>query len=96
MEGSGCHAVFASDSFGFSPELFSRAGEELYIAGLNSTTFPLPDRATDVQCRPAAIKVLKEAAARFVGGPGGVDDLEVLREGLVSSIQESKPFETTS
>jgi glycine/D-amino acid oxidase-like deaminating enzyme len=83
QENSGCHAVFATDTLGFSPELFSRIGEELYIAGLNSTQISLPDRATDVKSDPEAIEVLKRAAARMMGNPSGVDDLELLREGLV-------------
>ncbi|PYH44606.1 NAD(P)/FAD-dependent oxidoreductase [Aspergillus saccharolyticus JOP 1030-1] len=32
-------------SCGFCPELFSRQGTEIYIAGLNTTQIPLPDRA---------------------------------------------------
>ena len=96
MESGGCHAVFATDTLGFSPELFSRVGEEVYIAGLNSATMKLPDRATDVKCLPEAIETLKAAAARFLGKPGAQDDLQVLRAGLVSSAiwEERRPVVT--
>lgn len=46
-EQAGCHAIFAAARKGFSPEIFSRIGEEVYIAGLNSSSLPLPDIATD-------------------------------------------------
>lgn len=78
----GCHAVFATDTLGFSPELFSRIGEEIYIAGLNSTNIPLPKVATDAKIQLAAIEQLKGVAKRMLGILDQDDDLQVLREGL--------------
>jgi len=85
-ETKGCHAVFATDTLGFSPEIFSRVGGEIYIAGLNSTMIPLPSVATDAKVQPDAIKQLKEAAAGMLGMPNQPDDLEVVREGLVCKV----------
>ena len=42
-EAGGCHAIFTTMSSGFSPEIFSRIGEEIYVAGLNDASIPLPD-----------------------------------------------------
>jgi len=81
-EDKGCHAVFATDTLGFSPELFSRFGEELYLAGLNSTTLPLPALATDAVAREADVKQLKDVARGMLGGKEGEDDLVILRESL--------------
>jgi hypothetical protein len=81
-DGELCHAVFATDTLGFSPEFFARTGGELYLAGLNSTTIPLPDVATEVRPSKQAIDQLKACArAMMVGVPGR--EFEVLREGLV-------------
>ena len=77
-----CHAVFATDTLGFSPEFFARTGGELYLAGLNSTTIKLPDVATEVKPSEEAIDQLKACAkVMMMGVPG--KGLEVLREGLV-------------
>lgn len=77
-----CHAVFATDTMGFSPEWFARIGGELYLAGLNSTSIPLPEVATDVRANERAIDQLKQCAkAMMLNVPG--KDFEVLREGLV-------------
>ncbi|KAF2115873.1 FAD dependent oxidoreductase-like protein superfamily [Lophiotrema nucula] len=76
-----CHAVFATDTLGFSPELFSRIGGEVFLAGLNSTMLPLPDNATDAVPRPEAIKQLKDCAAAMLGGVEG-KELEITREAL--------------
>jgi len=78
----GCHAVFTTDETGYSPEVFSRVGGEIYIAGLNSATMPLPERATDRKIDEKSIKVLKTTAKRLLGKDDGDDDLEILREGL--------------
>ncbi|KAJ9662543.1 hypothetical protein H2201_006031 [Coniosporium apollinis] len=80
-EEKGCHAVFATDNLGFSPELFSRIGGEIYIAGLNSTAIPLPEVSTDAKISEEAVQQLKQVANRMLGLPGQ-EDLEVLREGL--------------
>ncbi|EDU51332.1 FAD dependent oxidoreductase [Pyrenophora tritici-repentis] len=76
-----CHAVFATDTLGFSPEWFARLGGELYLAGLNSTSIPLPDTATDVKASEKAIEQLKQCAkVMMMNVPGR--EMEVLREGL--------------
>lgn len=76
-----CHAVFATDTLGFSPEWFARTGGELYLAGLNATNIPLPEVATDVKPSEKAISQLKECAkAMMLNVPG--KPFEVLREGL--------------
>lgn len=76
-----CHAVFATDTLGFSPEWFARTGGELYLAGLNATNIPLPDLATDVKASAKAIEKLKECAKTMMLDVPG-KELEVLREGL--------------
>ncbi|KAF2241632.1 FAD dependent oxidoreductase-like protein superfamily [Trematosphaeria pertusa] len=76
-----CHAVFATDTLGFSPEWFSRIGGELYLAGLNSTMIPLPDVATDVEINPSAMEQLKDCAKAMVGTVDG-KNMEVMREAL--------------
>ena len=81
-ETKGCHAVFATDDLGFSPEIFSRLDEEVYITGLNSTKIPLPELSTDAKIQPEQISTLKEAAKNMLGLPGGKDDLQILRESL--------------
>ncbi|KAL9117185.1 MAG: hypothetical protein Q9187_006280 [Circinaria calcarea] len=80
----GCHAVFATDERGYSPEVFSRVGGEIYIAGLNSASMPLPEIATDRQIDERSIGILKNTARRLLGSDeeDGDDDLEILREGL--------------
>lgn len=84
LESEICHALFATDDLGFSPELFSRVGGELYLAGLNSTTIPLPEQTSDVKIDPKAIEQMKKCAAGMIGAVDG-KDMEVLREALVSS-----------
>ncbi|MCJ1254874.1 hypothetical protein MMC24_002690 [Lignoscripta atroalba] len=79
---AGCHAVFTTDDKGYSPEVFSRVGGEIYIAGLNDAALPLPEVATDRKIDVKSVDVLKGTAKRLLGKDGGEDDLEVLREGL--------------
>lgn len=79
-EQAGCHAIFASARKGFSPEIFSRIGEEVYIAGLNSSGIELPHVATEAVIDQDSIQELKTVAARYLGEREG--DIEVLREGL--------------
>ena len=81
-----CHAVFATDTLGFSPEWFARLGGELYLTGLNSTSIPLPDVATDAEINEKAIEQLKSCAKAMMQDVEG-KELEVLREGLVSFVQ---------
>lgn len=77
-----CHAVFATDTLGFSPEWFSRGGGELYLAGLNTTQIPLPEVATDAKIDPNAIKQLKDCAFAMMGTVDG-KEMEITREALV-------------
>jgi hypothetical protein len=79
-----CHAVFAADSLGFSPEWFSRIGGELYLAGLNTAMMPLPELATDVKVVDEAITKMKQCAAEMINVVDG-KSMEVLRESLVHS-----------
>ncbi|CRG88691.1 Vacuolar protein sorting/targeting protein 10 [Talaromyces islandicus] len=83
------HAVFTTTDSrgGFSPEMFSRQGAEIYISGLNDSNLPLPTRAegSKVMIDRRKIDRLKETAVRFMGKSAhrvNQDDLEVLREGL--------------
>ncbi|KAH0005157.1 FAD dependent oxidoreductase, partial [Aureobasidium melanogenum] len=79
-EKSGCHAIFSTSSSGFSPELISRIGGEIYIAGLNDGAIPLPDLATEAKIEASAIAELKRTAERMCGIPG--QEIKILREGL--------------
>lgn len=91
------HAVFTTHppECGFSPELFSRVGGEIYIAGLNTRDLPVPDRVEDLKkfYDEKEMDKLKTVTVRLMGGlPRGtreavqgvenVDDLEIIREGL--------------
>lgn len=79
----GCHAVFSTDEDGYSPEIFSRMGEEIYIAGLNSSSIPLPTLATESQIDKKSIESLKKTAKRLLGNQiESTEDLEIIREGL--------------
>ncbi|KAF2843443.1 FAD dependent oxidoreductase-like protein superfamily [Patellaria atrata CBS 101060] len=81
-EDTGCHAVFATDTLGFSPEIFSRTGGEIYVAGLNNASLELPELSSDAKINEDAIAQLKDVGKRMLGLEDGTDDLEVLREGL--------------
>ena len=95
--GSRGHAVFAThpESCGFSPEIFSRRGGEIYIAGLNDIDIPLSDHAEETHkfMDQNELAKLKAVAVRLMGKLAdgntdstdrtpNIDDLEVLREGL--------------
>lgn len=83
MEKKGCHALYATSKTGFSPEIFSRVGGQIYVAGLNTDAIPLPKLATEKPISREAINELKKVAAKLLGPEGGtVDDIEVVREGL--------------
>ncbi|KAK2601037.1 hypothetical protein N8I77_010517 [Diaporthe amygdali] len=83
MEKRGCHALYATSKTGFSPEIFSRVGGQIYVAGLNSAEMPLPNLATEKPISRDAINELKKVAAKLIGPEGAAaDDLEVVREGL--------------
>ncbi|KAL3479666.1 FAD dependent oxidoreductase [Aspergillus californicus] len=91
------HAVFTTHppSCGFSPEVFSREGSEIYIAGLNSQDIPVPDRVEDLKkhFNKSEMDKLKSVTVRLMGKledgstestdeVSNIDDLEILREGL--------------
>jgi glycine/D-amino acid oxidase-like deaminating enzyme len=76
---SGCHAIFTTDAEAdFSPEIFSRAGGDIYLAGLNTTAVPIPELASEVRPEPASIEVLIRVAQKLLGD-GQVD---VVQTGL--------------
>ncbi|KAL2847152.1 FAD dependent oxidoreductase [Aspergillus pseudoustus] len=91
------HAAFTTHppSCGFSPEIFSREGEEIYIAGLNSRDIPVPERVEDLKkywdhkemdrLKNVTVRLmgrLPDAAVEATEEVTNVDDLEILREGL--------------
>jgi len=75
-----CHAVFRTEEPKYSPEIFSRIGGEIYIAGLNSSSLDLPDLPTKAKVSPAAIETLVSTARELIEARGG--KLEVVRESL--------------
>ncbi|EMC92622.1 hypothetical protein BAUCODRAFT_77159 [Baudoinia panamericana UAMH 10762] len=82
-EAGGCHAIFTTQQDGFSPEVFSRIGGEIYVAGLNDASMPLPELATDAKISAESIAELKAVSERLLGQDGtDVSDLQILREGL--------------
>ncbi|KAL4926754.1 NAD(P)/FAD-dependent oxidoreductase [Aspergillus undulatus] len=96
-EAEGSHAVFTTHppTAGFAPEMFSREGSEIYIAGLNSTRIPVPERVEDLQkyWDEEEMDRLKDVTIRLMGKlPAGQkestdgvlneNDLTILREGL--------------
>ncbi|PMD30747.1 FAD dependent oxidoreductase-like protein [Hyaloscypha variabilis F] len=78
QEEKGCHAIFTTDEAGYSPEIFSRMGEEIYIAGLNSSSLPLPALATESPIDERSVAKLKKTAQRLLGE----ENTEVMRKGL--------------
>ncbi|RAL68493.1 hypothetical protein DID88_007221 [Monilinia fructigena] len=79
LEEKECHAVFASDEEGYSPEVFSRKGDEIYVAGLNSSSIALPKLATESKIQDEAVQKLEKTAKRMFNLDG---DIEVIRRGL--------------
>ncbi|KAK1506465.1 FAD dependent oxidoreductase superfamily [Colletotrichum costaricense] len=78
-----CHAIFSTDGAGFSPELFSRVGGNVYVAGLNSPSTPLPSLPGQAPISAEAIAKLKSTAARIITNSNDSGtDLQVVREGL--------------
>ena len=49
----------------------------IYLAGLNSSTYPLPTVATERVIDPASVEVLKKTAKKLLG-----EEFEVVREGV--------------
>ncbi|EWC44753.1 hypothetical protein DRE_06531 [Drechslerella stenobrocha 248] len=69
-----CRAVFASiDGLSWCPEVFSRLNGELYLAGLNSSTIPLPDVATEVKVRDDDIGDLVSLANDLIKHSDGIE-----------------------
>jgi glycine/D-amino acid oxidase-like deaminating enzyme len=82
LEAGGCHAVFSTSAEGFALEGFARLGGEIYVAGLNDSTLPLPGVAGEATPRREDVERLRRAAAELLGPEVGEDDVEVVREGL--------------
>lgn len=80
-EANGCHAIFTTDEQGYSPEVFSRTGGEIYVAGLNSETIPIPKTAQDAEIDDESLAALRVTAKRLLGLPK-TDDLVEIRKGL--------------
>ncbi|KAK2783172.1 hypothetical protein FQN52_000386 [Onygenales sp. PD_12] len=96
--GGTAHAVFTTHprSAGFAPESVSRQGGEIYVAGLNSFTIPLPELAADAhqimerkeidRLRKATVTLFGRLDANAVQGDAegaaNIDDLETVREAL--------------
>lgn len=74
---SGCHAVFTSDSAGYSPEVFSRLSGDVWLGGLNSSTISLPALATQAAQSPDALSTLIKTGKALCGA-----DIEVLKTAL--------------
>lgn len=74
-----CHAVFTTErETGYSPEIFSRMPDgHIYLAGLNSSTYPLPKVANESMVDQKSIAALKKTAHRLLG-----DDFVVVRESV--------------
>lgn len=77
VETGGCHAIYTTSRPGYSPEAYSRAGGEIWLGGLNSSTLSLPGLATERVVQQEAIAELKRTAAALLGR-----DVEVTRESL--------------
>ncbi|KAI0770858.1 nucleotide-binding domain-containing protein [Irpex lacteus] len=73
----GCHAVFTSDRAGYSPEVFSRLGGDVWLGGYNSSYIPLPALASQAVPDPSSISVLVNTGKALCG-----EDVEIVREGL--------------
>ncbi|CAK7203774.1 hypothetical protein SEUCBS139899_006521 [Sporothrix eucalyptigena] len=74
-----CFALFAAGgSLKYCPEIFGRVNGTLYLAGLNSSAMPLPERASDAEPDQTLLDDLKATCRKVLGS----DDYEVLRTGL--------------
>ncbi|CCL98579.1 uncharacterized protein FIBRA_00580 [Fibroporia radiculosa] len=72
-----CHAIYTSDPSGFSPEVYARAGGEIWIGGLNTAVAPLPARASDAKVAPESVARLVALAQELIG-----EDIELVESGL--------------
>ncbi|KAK1142356.1 hypothetical protein N8T08_007908 [Aspergillus melleus] len=95
LHGGRSHAIFAESPAGISPEVFSRQGGEIYIAGLNSPRTKLPARAEDSldlmkrkdldKLQAISVQLMgkfTDSAVESSEEIPNVNDLEVIREGL--------------
>jgi len=74
-----CHAIFTTDSeANCEPGIFSRAGGDIYLAGLDTKAIPVPEVASEVQPEPSSIEVLLRLARRLLGD----DQFHVVRTGF--------------
>jgi len=71
------HAIFTSDPAGYSPEIFSRVGGDVWLGGLNSSSIPLPPLPHLAKPDLEAINTLRETGKALCGS-----DVEFVREGL--------------
>jgi glycine/D-amino acid oxidase-like deaminating enzyme len=81
----GHHAIFSAPGprwKTFAPEVISRVGRdgeaELYVAGLNSRTLPLPELATNSKIDESSRKELREVTMTLTGEK----DLDIVREAV--------------
>ena len=86
-----CHAVYTTDASGWSPEIFSRTGGEIYIAGLNDANIPLPDLATGRKIDPACIAILKDKARELLGKE--IEDVKIARSKHLDKNEEDWDLE---
>ena len=63
------HAIFSAptSSYTWAPEIFSRKGGEIYLAGLNDPSLPLPEYATGAIIKDELMAEIKKAAVRMMG-----------------------------
>lgn len=84
------HAIFSAPTktYSWAPEIFSRKGHEIYIAGLNDPKLSLPEHATGAVINDKSMTEIKKAAIQLLGlaTPEGdqitENDLEVIREAV--------------
>ncbi|TVY71480.1 putative oxidoreductase [Lachnellula suecica] len=81
-EEKGCHAIFISEGGGYSPEVFSRIGGEIYIAGLNDPSLDLPELATESKIDGDAVERLMKTVHNILGTHEKPGDMAVIRKGL--------------
>lgn len=77
--GDVCHSVYCSLDDALSPEMYSRTNGDIYLAGVNSWTTPLPALATGATPAEESLEELRGIARRLIASEG---ELEVVRAGL--------------
>lgn len=82
LETKNCHAIYTTDESGAFPEMYSRVGGEIYLAGLNDASIPLPGLAIESKVYDTVVEKLQFICKRLLGLPSGIDDLEVVRTSL--------------